>query len=84
MCLGIPAQITLIINADTYLASVSVGESSRNVNIGCVCEPDADIESLIGQWVLLHLGFAMRVIDEDQALQTLALLQQLNRHIEVS
>ena len=65
MCLGIPGRIVAVIDAADALAMVEVGGVRRPV------------EACIGEWVLVHVGFAMSRIDADEAARTLALLQEL-------
>ncbi|MSU91253.1 HypC/HybG/HupF family hydrogenase formation chaperone [Rhodobacteraceae bacterium 2CG4] len=76
MCLGIPGRITEIIDADRFLAWVEVSGVRRKVNVTCVAEPGR-LDDLVGAWVLLHVGFAMSVIDEAEAARTLEVLDAL-------
>ncbi len=68
MCLGIPGQIVEITDAQTMLGNVVVSGIKREVNLACVV--DGDISDLIGKWALVHVGFAMCIIDEEQAKET--------------
>jgi hydrogenase expression/formation protein HypC len=77
MCLGIPGQIIEIIDADNLLAKVDVAGVKRPVNIACIVSNEHPAEACIGDWVLVHVGFAMSIIDEEEALKTLALLEEL-------
>ena len=77
MCLGIPGQITAIIDANHNLALVDVGGVKREVNIACIVDEDHPANTCVGDWVLVHVGFAMNRIDEDEAQETLNLLTQL-------
>ena len=77
MCLGIPAQIVRIDDAELMLATVAVGGVRRQVNIICVVDADHPPESCVGDWVLLHVGFAMSRIDEAEAAETLRVLTEL-------
>ncbi|MDD9746181.1 Hydrogenase isoenzymes formation protein HypC [Marinovum algicola] len=76
MCLGIPGRIIEITDAEKYLAVVDVSGVRRKVNVACIAETDA-LDELIGAWVLLHVGFAMSVIDEAEAARTLEVLDEL-------
>src|ERR1700733_15043222 len=76
MCLGIPGQIVAIINADEALATVDIAGVRRPVNIAFVMD-DRSADECIGDWVLVHVGFAMSRIDADEAARTLALLEEL-------
>ncbi len=78
MCLGIPGQVVAIVDEASQLASVDVCGVKRQVNYACVLEEGAEAESLIGAWVLVHVGFAMSRIDEAEAQSTLALLAELD------
>ena len=72
MCLGIPGKITEIYKKDTLtMGIVDFGGISREV---CM---DYVPEAIVGQYTLIHVGFAISVMDEDEALETLKLLQEL-------
>lgn len=77
MCLGIPGKIIRITDASQHLGLVDVSGIQRAVNLRCVSEPNSDLESLVGRWVLVHVGFAMSVIDEKEAAATLEVLSDL-------
>jgi len=77
MCLGIPAQIVEITHAAHKLAMVEVSGVRREVSIACVVNEEHPLESCVGDWVLVHVGFAMSRIDEREAAETLAILEQL-------
>jgi hydrogenase expression/formation protein HypC len=76
MCLGIPGQIVSIIDPAEALAMVEVGGVRRPVNISFVLD-DRPAEACIGDWVLVHVGFAMSRIDAAEAARTLELLEEL-------
>jgi hydrogenase expression/formation protein HypC len=76
MCLGIPGQIVSIIDPADALAMVEVGGVRRPVNISFVLD-DRPAEACIGDWVLVHVGFAMSRIDAAEAARTLELLEEL-------
>jgi hydrogenase expression/formation protein HypC len=75
MCLGIPGRITAITDAARQMAMAEVSGVRREVNVACVAGQDPG--ALVGQWVLIHVGFAMAVIDEDEAARTLEALRDL-------
>jgi len=75
MCLGIPGQITAITNPARLMAMAEVSGVRREVNVACVMGDDLD--ALIGQWVLIHVGFAMSLIDAEEAAATLEALRDL-------
>ncbi|MBA2352443.1 MAG: HypC/HybG/HupF family hydrogenase formation chaperone [Burkholderiales bacterium] len=77
MCLGIPGQIVEVSDAERNLAIVDVGGVRRAVNIAFIVNDDHPIASCVGDWVLVHVGFAMSLIDEEEAARTLALLTEL-------
>jgi len=77
MCLGIPGQIVEITNSQSHLAKVDIAGIKREVNLVCVVDEEHPIESCMGDWVLVHVGFAMSRIDEEEARKTLELLAEL-------
>lgn len=77
MCLGIPGQIVEISNVEHKLAIVNVGGVRRKVNIACIVDEEHSPESCVGDWVLIHVGFAMSRIDEKEAKRTLELLTEM-------
>ena len=77
MCLGIPGQIVEIVSSDLNLAMVDVGGVRRAVNIAFVVDDEHPALTCVGDWVLVHVGFAMSRIDEKEAELTLALLREL-------
>ena len=77
MCLGIPGQIIEITDSEKLLAKVDVSGIKREVNISCIIDADHPLEKCVGDWVLVHTGFAMSRIDEEEAAQTLKLLAEL-------
>ena len=76
MCIGVPGQVVSVGESVHHLAQVDVCGVRRDVNIMLVCEGEP--AELLGQWVLVHVGFAMSVIDEDEALATLEALRELD------
>ena len=77
MCLGIPAKVIEIVDVERCTVRVEVSGVARDVSALCVAPSDEPLETLVGSWVLLHVGFAMSVIDEAEAAKTLELLEQL-------
>jgi hydrogenase expression/formation protein HypC len=77
MCLGIPGQIIEISDVNRKLAVVNVGGVKRQVNIACIVDEQHPTESCIGDWVLVHVGFAMNRINQKEAAETLQLLQEM-------
>ena len=75
MCLGIPGQITAITDQERQLAMADISGVRREVSLAPVATQELD--ELIGAWVLVHVGFAMAVIDEHEAAETLEALRGL-------
>ncbi|ATM92829.1 TPA: HypC/HybG/HupF family hydrogenase formation chaperone [Klebsiella aerogenes] len=74
MCIGIPGQIRTI---DGVMAKVEVCGIQREVDLTLVGADDEQGQPRIGQWVLVHVGFAMSVINEAEARDTLEALQNM-------
>ena len=77
MCLGIPGRIVTIDDARKKLATVDVSGVRRQVNIACIVDETHPVEACLGDWVLIHVGFAMSRIDAAEAAQTLQILTEL-------
>jgi hydrogenase expression/formation protein HypC len=77
MCLGIPGCIVKIDDAVNMLATVDICGVRRLINISCIVEDDHPAESCVGDWVLVHVGFAMSRIDAQEAAETLRMLTAL-------
>ena len=75
MCLAIPGQVREIVDERNRLAQVDVAGVLRNVNIGLLDGNGDGVEA--GDWVLIHVGFAMSKVDEEEAQATLDLLQRM-------
>jgi hydrogenase expression/formation protein HypC len=75
MCLGIPGQLKEFSDTHDHLARVDVSGVTRVINIGLL--EDEQLE--VGDWVLIHVGFAMSKIDEEEATLALASLQLLGQ-----
>lgn len=73
MCLGIPGQIISIVDETLQTASVAIGGVRRAVSLALLA-PDG---AAPGDWVLIHVGFAMSKINEQEAQETLRLLKQM-------
>ena len=76
MCLAIPGKVVEIVDAENHIAKVEIGGVRRAVNIGML---DGIV---LGDYVLVHVGFAMSKIDEVEAHETLRLLQELGSYQE--
>lgn len=77
MCLGIPGQIIAITDETRLLAKVAVAGVKREINIACIVDEAHPPAQCIGDWVFVHVGFAMSRIDEQEAARTLEILQEL-------
>ena len=75
MCLGIPGQIIAITDASRQMAMAEVSGVRREVSVACIARDP--LTSLIGEWTLIHVGFAMAVIDAEEAAKTLEALRDL-------
>lgn len=75
MCLGIPGRIVAITQPERMMALAEVSGVRREVSLACVLTGAP--EDLLGAWVLIHVGFAMSVIDEAEAEKTLVALHEL-------
>jgi hydrogenase expression/formation protein HypC len=73
MCLGIPGKIIDIVDDENSIAKVDVSGVKRNVSVALV-RPEGIAP---GDWVLIHVGFAMSKIDENEARETMKALQLL-------
>lgn len=79
MCLGIPGKVIEFVDETNHIAKVDVNGVRRNINVGLVL-PDG---LKIGDWVLVHVGFALSIMDEEEAAQSLKFLESLgNEYIE--
>jgi hydrogenase expression/formation protein HypC len=82
MCLGIPGQIIAIVDVTHQLGLVNISGVHRQVNIACIVDQDHPIESCVGDWVLVHVGFAMSRIDTEEAANTLSFLRKAGESLQ--
>ncbi len=78
MCLAIPGRIVEIVDVENQIAKVEVGGVKRNINIGMLDREEARV----GDYVLIHVGFAMSRIDEKEAEETLRVLKEIGQYEE--
>lgn len=78
MCLAIPGKLVEFVDEANSIAKVEIGGVRRNINLGLL---DRDTVAL-GDYVLVHVGFAMNKIDEQQAIETLRLLHEIGAYEE--
>ena len=81
MCLAIPGQIVEVVDELNRLAQVDVAGVRRTVNIGLL-DADDDGGAGPGDWVLIHVGFALSKVDEEEARATLKLLEGMGEEYE--
>jgi hydrogenase expression/formation protein HypC len=80
MCLAIPGQVIEFVDEPNRLARVDVAGVIRTVNVGLL---DRDGDAAVpGDWVLIHVGFALSKVDEDEAAATLRMLQGMGTDYE--
>ena len=80
MCLAVPGQVVELVDEQNRLAKVAVAGVLRTVNVGLLDGEGGGAGP--GDWVLIHVGFAMSKIDEEEAGATLEFLQQLGDPFE--
>ena len=76
MCLAIPGRVVEFVDDRNRLATVDVAGVLRTVNVGLLESPAP------GDWVLIHVGFALSKVDEEEAHATLRLLEQMGTEYE--
>ena len=81
MCLAIPGQVIEVVDEANRLAKVDVAGVRRTVNIGLL-DADDDGGAQPGDWVLIHVGFALSKVDEEEAHATLELLRGMGSEFE--
>jgi hydrogenase expression/formation protein HypC len=74
MCLAIPGRVVEIVDEVSDIAKVEVGGVRRNINVSLL---DA---VRVGDYVLIHVGFALSKVDEHEAAETLRLLEELGSY----
>jgi len=80
VCLAIPGQVLAIVDEANRLARVDVAGVKRNVNVGLL---DEDGDGIVpGDWVLIHVGFALSKIDEEEAIATRKMLEGMGEDYE--
>ena len=80
MCLAIPGQVLELVDEANRLAKVDVAGVRRNVNVGLLDAEGGGVEP--GDWVLIHVGFAISKVDEDEAEATRQLLEGMGADYE--
>lgn len=80
MCLAIPGRVIEIVDEANRLALVDVAGVQRKVNVGLLDGDGTSVEP--GHWVLIHVGFALSLVDEAEAEATLKMLQGMGADYE--
>ena len=75
MCLGIPGQVVELVDRDAGLAKVDISGVRRDVSVALVDDPAAPVE--IGDWVLIHVGYALQKISAEEAQESWELFAEL-------
>ena len=82
MCLGVPGRIVAIEDEQRKLGVIECAGVRRTASLHLVAEAERPLAELVGTWVLVHVGFAMSTIDEEEAHRTLALLAEMGELME--
>jgi len=77
MCLAIPGQVVELVDREKHLVKVDVSGVKREINVFPVLDEEHPFESCIGDWVLIHVGFAMSRVDEEEARKTITVLDEM-------
>jgi hydrogenase expression/formation protein HypC len=80
MCLAIPGQVIEVVDEINQIATVDVVGVRRNISIGLLATDGDPVRP--GDWVLIHVGFALSKVDEEEAYATLDLLQRMGAEYE--
>jgi hydrogenase expression/formation protein HypC len=75
MCLGIPGQVVEIVDAENHFAKVDVNGVKRTISVRLLARDG--LRS--GDWVLVHVGFAMAKVDQHEAELTLEAMQHMGQ-----
>ena len=82
MCLAIPGQVVELVDIDKSLVKVDVSGVKRVINVQCILDDEHPFASCMGDWVLIHVGFAMSRIDEEEARKTIAVLDEMGEMMQ--
>jgi hydrogenase expression/formation protein HypC len=81
VCLAIPGQVLEIVDSTNQIAKVDVVGVRRNINVSLLADDDGGAAEP-GDWVLIHVGFALSKVDEEEARATLSLLERMGTEYE--
>jgi hydrogenase expression/formation protein HypC len=79
MCLGIPGQIIGISDTKNALGIVDISGVRREINLACIVSDQNPVQTCVGVWVLVHVGFALGRIDQAEAAATLRIIAELGQ-----
>jgi hydrogenase expression/formation protein HypC len=80
MCLAIPGQVVEFVDPANQIAKVDVVGVKRNINVSLLADDNGGAQP--GDWVLIHVGFALSKVDEEEAYATLRLLERMGAEYE--
>ena len=80
MCLAIPGEVLEVVDDANRLAKVDVAGVKRTVNVGLLDDDGGGAKP--GDWVLIHVGFAISKVDEEEAIATRKLLEGMGADYE--
>ena len=80
MCLAIPGQVVEWVDPANQIAKVDVVGVRRNINVSLLAGGNDEVKR--GDWVLIHVGFAISRVDEEEALATRELLERMGQEYE--
>jgi hydrogenase expression/formation protein HypC len=80
MCLAIPGRIEAVVDQENRLARVDVAGVRRTINVGLLDDDGRGVSP--GDWVLIHVGFAMSRVDEQEAIATRRQLERMGADYE--
>jgi len=80
MCLAIPGQVLELVDPENQIAKVDVVGVRRNINVSLFADEAGGVSP--GDWVLIHVGFAISRIDEAEARATRELLEEMGQEYE--
>jgi hydrogenase expression/formation protein HypC len=81
MCLAVPGQVVEIVDPVNQIAKVDVVGVRRNINVSLLADSGGG-GAVPGDWVLIHVGFALSKVDEEEAQATLRLLERMGSEYE--
>jgi hydrogenase expression/formation protein HypC len=82
MCLAIPGQVIELVDKEQRLAKVDIAGVRRSVNVGLLDGENGGAHP--GDWVLIHVGFALSKVDEEEAQATLRLLRGMGADFDAA